>query len=190
MKKTYRQIKTRDVAFAFRMGSGFAGDVNRTHPASIEPTLVDASAPPQAYGVALILDATTQGVRPFAAGDQSDGTAARIYGTLVRPFPLQAPAGSSNAQQGLGAALPPQSGVVDVLREGYMMVQLNVGATAPVKDAAVYVWAAATSGAHIQGNYETASSAGNTTKVRNARWQGGMDANSVAEIVVQLDEAP
>lgn len=30
-------------AFPFRMNTGFAGDVNRTHPASIEPCLIDPS---------------------------------------------------------------------------------------------------------------------------------------------------
>ena len=42
MNKT-RQ-KTRDVAFTFRMGAGFAGDVNRTHPASIEPVMIECMA--------------------------------------------------------------------------------------------------------------------------------------------------
>lgn len=184
--KTYRKVSTKDVAYSFRMGAGFPGDVNRTHPASIEPTLIDASAAPQQYGQAVLMDPTTQGVRPAAVGDQSDATPLDFYGTMVRPYPLQAPAGSSNAQQGLGAALPPQSGVCDVLRLGYTMVQLNVGSTAPVKNGKVYVWCAATSGNHIQGGYETAFSAGNTVEVANARFMGGMDTNSVAELVIGL----
>lgn len=184
--KSYRHVKTRDVAFPYRMGSGFPGDVNRTHPVTIEPVLIDASAPPQIYGQALLIDPTTQGVRPCAAGDQSDATALAAYGTLVRPYPLQAPAGSSNAQQGLGAALPPQSGVVDTMRMGYMAVQLNVGSTAPVKNGDVYVWCAATSGNHIQGGYETAFSAGNTVKLSNAKFQGGMDALGAAEIMFNI----
>lgn len=188
--KTYQKVITRDVAYTYRMGAGFPGDVNRTHPASIEPVLIDASAPPTIYGQAVVIDPTTQGIRPITTGDQSDATPLRAYGALVRPYPSQAVAGSSNAQQGLGSALPPVSGVADVLRLGYMAVQLNVGSPAPVKDAVVYVWATATNGAHIQGGYETAYSSTHTVELRNARWQGGMDANSVAEIIFDLDAAP
>lgn len=184
--KTYRGIRTMDVAFQYRMGAGFPGDVNRTHPVSIEATLIDGSAPPQIYGQACLLDPTTQGIRPLTTGDASDATPVDIYGALVRPFPLQAPAGSSNAQQGIGAALPPQSGLADVCRFGYIMVQLNAGQVAPVKNGKVYVWCTATAGDHIQGGYETAADAGDTVEIANARFMGGMDSNNVAEIVIDL----
>src|SRR5262249_5668758 len=68
------RARTRDygsTAIAYRMQAGFPGDVNRMHPASIEPCLIDASAPPTAYGQAVLVDGTTQGVRPLVAGDQA-----------------------------------------------------------------------------------------------------------------------
>ena len=38
------------VAFPFRMGAGFAGDVNRTHPATIEPNVNDTVNPLSFFG--------------------------------------------------------------------------------------------------------------------------------------------
>ena len=174
----------RDVSFQYRMGAGFAGDVNRTHPASIEPCLIDASAPPTAYGQAVLVDATTQGVRPIAAGDQSNSVDLTIYGITVRPFPFQQSTASlANAQANIGAATPPVSGVIDVLRAGYIMAQLNANVTAPAKGGRVYVWAAATSGDHVQGGFETAYSAGNTVLLDGRyTYNGGEDSTGIVEI--------
>lgn len=182
MKKT--RMKTRDVAFQFRMGAGFPGDVNRTHPASIEPCLIDASAPPTAYGQPVLVDATTQGVRPFAAGDQSD-TVAAGYGVTVRPYPFQQSSASNFGEAAIGAATPPVTGVMDVLRAGYIMGKVPAGQTA-VKGAAVYVWAAASTGSHVIGGLETAYSAGNTTQLLNATFNGTPDADGNVEIAFNI----
>ena len=181
MKKTTR-MKTHDVAFAFRMGAGFAGDVNRTHPASIEPCLIDDAAPPTAYGQAVLVDATTQGVRPFAAGDQSD-TVAAGYGMTVRPYPIQQSSASNYGEANMGEAVPPVKGIIDVLRAGYIMGKV-VGS--PVKGAAVYVWAAASSGAHVLGGLESAYSSGNTTQLKNATFNGSPDAAGVVEVAFNV----
>ena len=184
MSKRIRAM-THDVAYTYRMGAGFPGDVNRTHPAEIEAALLDTTAAHQlnAYGNAGVLDGTTNAFRGYIAADASDSVLSLPFGALVRSFPYQTPAGASNASQGLGAATPPTSGLVDVLRSGLIMGQLNVGSTAPVKGGRVYIWCAATSGDHIQGGYETEASSGNTVEL-DARftYNGGMDANSVAEI--------
>lgn len=171
----------RDAAYQFRMGAGFPGDVNTTHPASIDVAKIAVATPPTIFGQALLLAAANAGVRPFTVGDTGVTVA---YGLLVRPFPIQAPAGSSNAAQGLGAATPPSSGACDVMRSGRMMVQLNVGSVAPVQGGAVFVWCAATAGNNIQGGFGTAANGGNTAALDVNRYQfnGGMDANSVAEI--------
>lgn len=182
MKKSNR-MKFKDVAFTYRMGAGFPGDINRTHPFSAAPTIVDASAPPTSYGQACLLDPTTQGVRPFAAGDQSNTLTFVPYGAVVRPFPLQQSSATNYGSIALGVGAPPTSGVVDVLQAGYIMVQLNLGVTAPVKGGAVYIWAAATSGSHIIGGYETAYSAGNTCLLDSRYYYtGGVDSSGVAEI--------
>lgn len=182
MKTT--RMKTRDVAFAFRMGAGFAGDINRTHPASVEPTLIDASAPPTAYGQPVLVDATTQGVRPFAAGDQSN-TVAAGYGITVRPYPTQQSSASNFGAASIGAAVPPVIGIMDVLRAGYIMVNLPAGG-APVKGGAVYVWSVASSGSHVIGGIEAAYSAGNTTQLLNATFNGSPDASGNVEIAFNI----
>jgi len=167
------------VAFPFRMGAGFPGDVNRTHPVSIEPGLIDASAPPQNYGVPVILDATTQGFRPFTTGDTAVTTA---YGITVRPFPTQQSTGG--AQSLIGGATPPQSGIQDVMRLGYIMVQIPAGQSVK-KGGAVFVWCAASSGAHVQGNFEGASSGGNTASLGALfQFNGPADANGVTEVIM------
>ncbi len=179
MKKVTR-MKTRDVAFPYRMGAGFAGDVNRTHPASIEPCLVDVNAPPATFGQAVLVDPTTQGVRPFTTGDASQ----IAYGVTVRPYPFQQQSATNYGAASIGNAGSPSVGAIDVLRLGYIMVQINAGQTAPVKNGAVYVRVAATSGTHIIGQFETASDGTNNVLVQNMKFQGGMDASGVAEAYV------
>lgn len=175
----------RDVAYPFRMGAGFPGDVTRTHPASIYPAKIDNFAPPTLYGQALLIATDgSQGVRPMTAGDNG---VTGVYGFLVRPFPQQAPAGSSNAQQGIGNAVPPTSGACDVLRQGSIIVQLNANQAAPVKGGAVFVRTAATAGQAIQGNFETANDGANNADLDVTRYlfEGGMDSNFCAEISVR-----
>lgn len=174
------------VAFPFRMGAGFPGDVNRGHPASIEPTLIDASAPPTSYGQAVLVDSTTEGVRPFAAGDTAITV---IWGVTVRPFPMQASTGTAYGGAAFGAATPPPSGAIDVLRSGYIMgTALPAGASAVVKGGAVFVWCAASTGAHVQGGFESSASGGNTAALDVTRYQfnGPADANGNVEICCNI----
>ena len=178
------RMKVKDIAFTFRMGAGFAGDVNRTHPVSIEPALIDVNSPPTTYGQPVLVDATTQGVRPFAAGDQSN-TVAAGYGLTVRPYPTQQSSGSNFGAAAIGTATPPTSGVLDVLRSGYINVNVpNGGST--VKGAPVYVWAAASSGNHVLGGIEAAYTAGSTTQLLNATFQGALDASNNVEIAFNI----
>ena len=178
------RMKTRDVAFQFRMGAGFPGDVNRSHPASIEPALIDAAAPPTLYGQPVLVDATTQGVRPYVAGDQSN-TVASGYGLTVRPYPFQQSSATNYGAVGIGAATPPTSGAIDILRSGYIMSFLAAGGS-PVKGGLVYIWAAAPTGAHVQGGIEAAYSAGNTTQLLNATFNGSPDASGNVEIAFNI----
>lgn len=169
-------------ALTYRMQAGFPGDVNRTHPASIEPCLIDASAPPTAYGQPVLVDATTQGVRPFASGDQS-ASAVAFYGFTVRPFPLQ----QNSATPQFNTGTPPLTGVVDVVRFGYVMVLLGNGAlTGAVKDGAVYVWTAASTGNHVLGGIETTYTAGSSTLLTGAHFNGVQDANGIVEVSVAV----
>ena len=186
MKKT--RMKTRDVAFQFRMGAGFPGDVNRTHPATIEPCLIDANAPPTLFGQAVLVDATTQGVRPLVAGDSGVTV---TYGITVRPYPFQQASTGSAASGNFGAAAigasgPPASGIIDVLRAGYIMATVPSTQTS-VKGGAVYIWTAANSGAHIQGGFEAVFSAGNTTALLpGVTFNGSPDASGNVEIAFNI----
>jgi hypothetical protein len=142
------RARTCDAAFPFRMGAGFPGDVNRTHPFSVEPVLVDPATPPLIYGQAVLASGAGNDVRPFAAGDAA---VTKIWGTLVRPFPMQQSSGSNFGQADLGTAVPPATGVADVLRSGYMIVKIPAG-QAVLKGGAVFVRVAAPAGA--AGNVE------------------------------------
>jgi hypothetical protein len=179
MSKVIR-LKTRDAAFSYRMGAGFPGDVNRTHPASIEPVLIDAAAPPTLYGQPTLIDPTTQGVRPFAAGDTAVTDA---YGMTVRPYPTQQESATNYGATGLGTGTPPASGIMDVLRMGYIMAKVN-GST--VKGGTVYVWCAASTGSHVQGGLEATASAGNTAALSRVTFNGVPDANGFVEVAFNI----
>ena len=178
------RMKTNDVAFAFRMGAGFPGDVNRTHPASIEPALNHLTTPVTLFGQAVIVDPTTQSVRPFAIADQSN-TVVKGYGVAVRPYPFQQASASNFGQADIGAA-PAAAGAIDILRSGYIMGQLNTAGGAALKGNPVYVWTAATGGGHTLGGFEAVYSAGNTTQFWNATFNGSADASGNVEIAVNI----
>lgn len=169
-------------AYLYRMGAGFPGDINRTHPVSVEPALIDVNSPPTAYGQPVLVDATTQGVRPFAAGDQSNTVASAPWGWTARAFPTQQAQTNQNyGAVAFGSVAPPVSGQIDVMTSGYMMVQLPSGQTS-VKGGAVYVWCAASTGVHVLGGIESAASAGNTTQLSYAFFNGSPDSSGNVEI--------
>lgn len=175
--------RTRDVAFTYRMGAGFPGDVNRTHPASIVPGLQDSNDPIRLYGDPALFDATDNTYRGFTTADTTDGTF--IAGVLVRPYPVQQQTGGMAAS--LGAATPPTSGVIEVLDDGFILVKCNnFGANPPKKGGDVWVWVVASTGNHVLGGFEAAedSTPANTTKIANAQWMSPPDANGVAELRV------
>lgn len=174
------RVRTRDVAFTFRMGAGFPGDVNRVDSAKIEPCLIDASAPPTAYGQPVVVDATTQGVRPLVAGDAALDA---VYGFTVRPYPTQqSTSGVAYAGVSIGGAAPPPSGIIDILRSGYIMTQLGGGAGV-VKGGRVFIWVAASAGNHVQGQVEAVATGGSTIELdEKSYFNGPADANGVVEI--------
>lgn len=175
-----KSIKTRartcDVAYGFRMNTGFAGDVNRTQPASIEPNMNDATNPVNLFGNAVLVNGSANTVRKVLATDT--GVTA-IYGIAVRPYPTQQTSGGSSAAFGVGG--PAANQPVDVLRQGYFMTKV-VGS--PVKDGTVYLWVAADSGAHVQGGFEASSSA-STVTLTNVFFNGPAGADGVAELYIR-----
>lgn len=160
-----------------RMLAGFAGDVARAHPVSIEPCLIDSSAPPLLYGQGVVVDPTTEGVRPIAAS--GDTALTDVYGVTVRPFPQQ----QNSASPAFGNSAPPTSGIIGVMTFGYIMIGFNKSGSAPVKGAQAYIWDTATAGADIAGGWETASTSSILIGIPpRTCYQGGWDANYVGEL--------
>jgi hypothetical protein len=173
------RFKVRDVSILYRMIAGFQGDVNRTHPASIEPVLLDVTYPPLAVGLGVIINAAGTAVRQVLA---SDTAITDIYGVLVRQFPSQPSTASNFGSTPLGGAQAPQSGsVADVLTLGYIMVPMS-GATVAKKGTQAYIWIAATAGGHTQGAFEAAATSGSAILLPNTVFNGPADANGIVEI--------
>lgn len=181
-----KRARTTDISFGYRMGAGFPGDVNRTHPASILPGLMDTTNPVAQYGFPVLINTSANSYRGIIAGDSA---ITKIDGILVRPYPTQQSTGGMAAT--IGAAVPPVGpAVCDVLNEGFIIAKCNNFATVqPTKKGAVYVWFAATSGVHIQGGFESANTAGSTALLTNAFWNGPGDSAGVAEIQVMAPGA-
>lgn len=173
-----------DVAFLGRMGAGFVGTVTRSHPApTIDPCLPNQTTPPTAFGQAVVVSGdTTNSVRPLTT---TDTAVTQLWGVTVRPFPQQAAGQDGNyGQANFGPGAPPSTRVVDVLKRGSILVQLNTGSGVPNKGSAVFIWVAATVSGHVQGQYETAASAGNTCALDASKYQfnGPADATGVTEL--------
>lgn len=176
------RMKFRDVAFKYRMGAGFPGDVNRMHPASIEPCLNDATTPILLYGVPVTTTAAGNSVRPLGVDDAAAPT---WLGVSVRPFPRQAASAGAYGAVGLGAAIPPAGEAIDVLRKGYIMVQLPTDAAPVVKGGPVYYRKTASAGTHTLGGFEGAADGANTAVFpSNITFNGPQDANGVVEVCI------
>lgn len=175
------RARTRDVAFQFRMGAGFPGDVNRTHPASITPNLMDTTNPVAFYGHPVLINTSANTVRGLIAGDTA---VTKIAGILVRPYPTQQTSGGMSAS--LGNAVPPVGpSVCDVLEDGFILAKQNDFAGVTVtKGGPVYVWTAASTGAHVQGGFEGQDYTSDAIALTNAYFTGPADASGVVEIQV------
>ena len=173
------RARTCDVAYPYRMPGGFAGAVNRSHPASIEPGLNDATNPVPGYGLAVMVNTAANTIRSLLAADQA---LTDIYGVSVRPYPTQQMTGGPSAPFGNG--VPSQVQPIDVLKSGYIMVPV-VGN--PTKGGQVHVWAAASAGQHVLGGFEAAASGGNTIDlpVNSYTFNGPPDANGICELIVR-----
>jgi hypothetical protein len=175
------RARTADVAFPYRMGAGFSGDVNRTHPFSVEACLNDPDNPVEFYGQAVVAVGANNSVRPVMAGD---GALTGIYGISVRPYPFQQSTGGMDAA--FGAAVPPLKQPIDILRSGYIMAQTFDGATA-TKGGTVYVWNSAAAGGHVPGGFEVADGVADTFPLGTPTgFNGPGDADGVTEIAFNV----
>lgn len=168
---------TQDIAYPYRMGAGFAGDVSRTHPASIVPGLNNSSVQAiRLFGDPVIIDTATNSYRGVTTADTSTFA---CDGFCARPFPTQQTTGGMTSAVVGAAGVPSTTQPVDILSDGFIMATCNVGT--PTKGGAVYVFTAASTGSHVQGGLESAAGA-NLTLISNAFWNGPPDTNGVAEL--------
>jgi hypothetical protein len=174
------RARTLDISIGYRMGAGFAGDVNRMHPASIVPRLQDAVNPVRLFGDPVTLGASNS-VRGFIA---TDTALTKIRGVCVRPSIAQPNTGGLT--QVLGGGTPPQGAApIDILEDGHIMVKCNnVAAGSPVLGGAVFVWVVASAGSDVQGGFRAAASGVNTIAITNAEWASPPDSNGIAELRV------
>jgi len=174
--------RTHDTSFQFRMGAGFQGAVNRSHPVTIEPCLIDTTsgAPPTYYGEAVVADgAAPNGVRVPKTGD----TAASIYGFAVRPFPIQQSSGGMTATY--GTAVPPTNQPLDVMRSGYMIVLLQ-GAAPAFKGSLIQVTTIAGSG-YVVGGVSVDTVAGTQVALdAKSSFNGPADSAGLVEIAFNI----
>lgn len=159
-------------SFLYRMPSGIPGDISRRENMTIESVPFDSGAPFSAYG--LFGKIASGKLQPVGAGD----AAAAAYGLLVRAYPTQ------SAQEPLGTATPPASGIANVLRRGYMTVKLNSGTAA--LNGQVYVRVANPSGAKVVGGIEAAADSTNTIAITNCTFMGAADASGNVEIAYNI----
>lgn len=173
-------------SFSYRMGAGFAGDVNRTHPASIYPGIQDSTTPVRRYGEGALLDTTHNAWRGLKAADGSDSVPIILNGVLVRDYPVQAATAAGNfGQQTLSDSVSaPSSGVVlSWLMSGRIIVKVRgASPTALNINSPVYIFTAVDESGHVQGGFETAAITGKTVQVINARYRGPSDANGITEL--------
>lgn len=172
-------------ALMYRMNAGIPGEVSRfqTYGCTISPERQHATTPMNQYGQVAIMAAANAGVRPATAGDT---TADMEWGFLVRPYPgADIGVGFPSGTVGFGAGTPMATGVVDILRRGFMTVKLG-GATAPAKGDVAYLWTAATAAPHTQGLLEAADVTTNGFKMNRVRFMGPADASGNVEISYNL----
>ena len=179
--------KVRDVAFAFRMGAGFAGAVNTSHPANIRGFLKDATNPPTFFGQPVMINASANSVRAVLDTDRTGG-ATDVFGVVVRPYPFLGSTAPTNAYAGTGSqsSLPwggnqLPDGAVDVLLMGNIMVYVN---GTPSNGSVAYIWTANNTSPHTLGGWEASNPATSGFAITWDKTQFGSppDASGIAEL--------
>jgi hypothetical protein len=185
-------MTTNPEVFLYNMPYGFPGRLNRVGGGGkldVEAQAMDPTNYLTAYGLAGQIDAATGDFRIMQAGDTT------IYGFLVAPYPTQplAAAGFSGAVALGSPGVPPTSGVIDVMKSGYMTVVLepnNAGVyTNPVKNGQVYICIQNPNAVGHAGGVQGAADGGNTIAI-NAYFMGPPDANNNVEIAFSISAKP
>lgn len=159
-------------AILYRMAQGIPGAVSRESVATIEAQPLAVGTPFYSYG---IFGKWSGGafVPLTAVGD-----AANVYGLLVRPYPIT----GLNASDPLGTSVPPTTGVANIMRRGYMTVQVPTGGGTPAPGGLVYFRYASPASPLLVGDIEAAAVGSVTAVVPGAFFMSAADANGNVEI--------
>lgn len=177
--------RTLDAAFTYRAGAGSPGEVNRTHPVSINAYMPDATHPNDLFGQPAIIDATSHRPRKYGTGE-ANTTGASPWGVSVRPFPFQQPtAATAGAPATFNTGTPPSNQPIDLCRSGYILVQLGNGSiTGAVLGGPVFIWCATSAGNDVLGSFTTTTTAGSVAALDTNRfyYHGVQDASGIVEV--------
>lgn len=164
------------VAFKYRMPAGIPGATNRVEQLTSEAQIMDTAFPVLLFGVPVKIVSGL--VRPIASGD----SASLVYGFLIRPYPTQNVGTAYSAgADGFGGGVPNPQDIANVMRRGYMTVQLN-NVTAAVKNGQVYVRIANGTTQNPIGGIEAGASGGDCVAITGALFVGPADAAGNTEI--------
>ena len=161
-------------AYLTRMPAGIAGAISRPHDSTTEPALLQSSATFTLYGLAGKYSGNF--FVPLAAGDTVD----KIVGFYVRPFPTTL---TPDLIRQVGTDKNVQA---DILKRGYLSVNLGADASAVVKGSAVYVRVGTPTTASPLGSVLAAADSANTVQLTNAYFTGAGDAAGNTEIAYNL----
>jgi len=163
------------VAYLYRMPVGIAGAISRPQDLTTEPVIIDSSNAFAAYGL-VGKDSSDGKFIPLAASD----AATVITGLYVRPYPTTSTPDMVR-QVGTG-----KNFTGDVMKRGYMTV--NIGSTAVnlVKGAPVYVRNANPTDASPLGAILGAAVTDETVVLPNASFTGAGDAAGNAEVAYNI----
>lgn len=155
-------------SFLYRMPSGIPGDVSRKSQSVIEAHITKGKF--GAFGI--FGKFTADGFVPLAADDTD------VYGLMVRSYPTQ------SATNTMGAAVPQEGVIQDVLRRGYMTVRCNAGNAK--KAGSVFVRVDVGTDLKPIGGIEAVADGVNTIELKNARFMHGADAQGNVEIAFNI----
>jgi len=154
------------------MPMGVPGDLSRSH-AIVESYNQNVTLPVGLYGVPVKLGAAADTVSPIVAA----GTSASVVGFMVRSFPSQ---GGAVVNEAFGVGVPPLSGPVSVMKEGYIIVKNNAGT--PAKEGIVYMRIGTPTADKPLGGIEAAADGADTVVLVGAQFMGAADADGNAEV--------
>jgi hypothetical protein len=167
------------VAFTYRMGVGYAGCPNRLQHATIVREVLSPSAAPTTYGVMMVYDVATGVVRAAVASD----TAAGFAGFFVRPFPTHGGGLSNPINDPLGVSTPAgPAAEANVMKRGFIIVQLNQSSPAVVKGQAVGIFIGTPTANNPAGGVTGAAPAATILALPNSYFVGPADASGITEI--------